>query len=155
MLNNEHVVSSTFKLSSTNQYGLPGRIIYRNFSIWKFSAFPQSSRFDRLSLVKVSCPVKAFRGPLEPSLCLFNQRSLLSDAEPVLPINSRKVTPNHGQHRDRVRLKQGTDHAALMLTSGSSGNSKDVFLKHGQILAAIAGNKSFSRNSSWTSIERD
>lgn len=86
---------------------------------------------------------------------LFNQRTLLSDAEPVLPINSRKVTPSLGQHRDRVRLKQGTDHAALMLTSGSSGNSKDVYLKHGQILAAIAGNESFSRNSSWTSIERD
>ena len=65
----------------------------------------------------------------------------------LLPLNGVCGTSTSSQHPDSEfgrdeypgSLKEGNDLAALMLTSGSSGNSKAVCLRHGQILAAIAG----------------
>ena len=56
-----------------------------------------------------------------------------------LPTTSQHLDSNVGQDQRSGPLKEGNDLAALMLTSGSSGNSKAVCLRHGQILAAIAG----------------
>ena len=68
-----------------------------------------------------------------------HQESLLSNGHtPGLNRN-----PSWGQGHGRGRLMQQTDLAALMLTSGSSGNSKAVCLEHGQILAAVSGKSSY------------
>ena len=52
-------------------------------------------------------------------------------------------SPHFGQDQYPGRLKQWTDLGALMLTSGSSGNSKAVCLEHGQLLTAIRGKSSY------------
>ncbi|KAL9133429.1 MAG: hypothetical protein Q9175_005392 [Cornicularia normoerica] len=72
----------------------------------------------------------------------FHQGLLLSDGTHVPPIPSSNQSLILGQEQEQGRLKQRTDLAALMLTSGSSGNSKAVCLEHGQILEAIAGKSS-------------
>ena len=50
----------------------------------------------------------------------------------------------NGFHKSTLtgRLPRADDIAMLMLTSGSSGNSKAVCLRHGQILSAVAGKAS-------------
>lgn len=60
----------------------------------------------------------------------------------VIPVPSQNASPHPDPHQEPGRLKQRTDLAVLMLTSGSSGNSKAVRLEHGQILAAISGKSS-------------
>ena len=44
-------------------------------------------------------------------------------------------------HYDVANLRQPSDLAVLMLTSGSTGNAKAVCLRHGQILSALDGKK--------------
>ena len=56
-----------------------------------------------------------------------------------MPTSNGHIESNFGQEQRPGSRKEGNDLAALMLTSGSSGNSKAVCLRHGQILAAIAG----------------
>ncbi len=70
---------------------------------------------------------------------LFHFGSLLSNGKSVPPTTSQHPSPTFSQDHDLGRLKQRTDLAALMLTSGSCGNSKAVCLEHGQILAAFSG----------------
>ena len=70
---------------------------------------------------------------------LLPQGSSPSDGSSELPVNSRHMSMNLDQNQGPGHLKQGADLAALMLTSGSSGNSKAVCLKHDQMLAAVVG----------------
>ena len=50
----------------------------------------------------------------------------------------RNVKPCEGKER-RIAEPCGVDSAALMLTSGSSGNAKAVVLRHEQIIASVQG----------------
>ncbi|KAL9632867.1 MAG: hypothetical protein Q9204_003627 [Flavoplaca sp. TL-2023a] len=51
---------------------------------------------------------------------------------------TRQDGPFHSQY-DVANLRQSSELAVLMLTSGSTGNAKAVYLRHGQILRALDG----------------
>jgi acyl-CoA synthetase (AMP-forming)/AMP-acid ligase II/thioesterase domain-containing protein len=53
---------------------------------------------------------------------------------------------------DQGRFKNGTDIAALMLTSGSTGNAKAVYLSHSLILSSVAGKSETLQTGSYTSF---
>ena len=83
---------------------------------------------------------------LEDSLCITSSTSLgdfagQANIRPVVVEDLLQGRPSERSHRHSPS-SVATDPAILMLTSGSSGNSKAVCLNHAQILAAIKGKAS-------------
>ena len=117
----------------TKQDLLPDFLDMKGLSVFTFEQLQSTERdanVDKDALHSSEASYVSYQGLLPPN-----------DRPPLHTLGLDR-SPTWGQDQDRGRLMQQTDLAALVLTSGSSGNAKAVCLEHGQILAAVSGKTS-------------